>query len=161
VDLLADTPVVRVTKSWRRTPGGFEEGPPKSRKSRRTVSLSDDVVDALAPLVMRDGSEILFTGPSGGRMSHSNFHGRVWTPAVKQFQAKTGKRPRVHDLRHTHASILIAKGEHLEVIRDRLGHESIATTQIYSHLMPDQLKRTAAALNGMFSQPDDWVASEG
>jgi integrase len=36
VDLLAETPIVRVTKSWRRTDGGFEVGPTKSRKSRRT-----------------------------------------------------------------------------------------------------------------------------
>jgi integrase len=159
VDLLAETPIVRVTKSWRRTPGGFEVGPPKSRKSRRTVSLSRDLVDVLAPLVTRPGTELLFTGPSGVRVSHSNFWNRVWSPAVKQFEGATGKHPRVHDLRHSHASILIAKGQHLEVIRDRLGHESIATTQIYSHLLPDQLRRTADALDGLFSDPDARVST--
>lgn len=155
VDLLAETPVVRVTKSWRRTPGGFEVGPPKSRKSRRTVSLSRDVVDALAPLVTRPGTELLFTGPSGGRVSHSNFFSRIWQPAAKQFEAETGKRPRIHDLRHTHASWCIYRGMHMETIRDRLGHESITTTSnVYSHLMPDQHRLTAQALDGLLSPAD-------
>lgn len=154
VDLLAPTPILRVTKAVRRTPGGFEIGPPKSPKSRRTVSLSGDVVDILAERVAgRAGTEPLFHGRDGHRVSHSNFHGRVWTPAVKAFAAETGKRPRIHDLRHSHASWLIAKGEHLEVIRDRLGHESIVTTsKIYSHLLPDQHARTAAALDGLLAE---------
>ena len=148
VDLLAQTPIVRVTKSWRRTPGGFEIGPPKSRKSRRTVSLPADVVDALLPLVTRDGSELLFTTPSGGRVLHSNYHQRVWTPAVKTFHAETGKRPRVHDLRHSHVSWLLAAGVPLNVVQDRLGHESITTTVgTYGHLMPDQHRQTVAALD--------------
>jgi integrase len=118
-------------------------GPTKSRKSRRTVSLSDDVVDVLAPLVTRPGDELLFTNTNGNRVLHANFWNRVWKPAADQFAADTGKRPRVHDLRHSHASHLIAKGVHLEVIRDRLGHENISTTSgVYSHLMPDQHRVT-------------------
>lgn len=150
VDLLAETPIVRVTKSYRRTPGGFETGPPKSRKSRRTVSLSRDVVDALAPLVTRPGTELLFVNPQGNRVLHSNFHQRVWMPAVRQFQAETGKRPRVHDLRHSHISWLIAAGIPLPVIQDRAGHEAIQTTVgTYGHLMPDQHALTASALDGL------------
>jgi integrase len=152
VDLLADTPVVRVTKAWKRIPGGFEVGPPKSRASRRTVDLSRDVVEALIPLVAgRDGREILFVGRDGRRVSHSHFHRWTWLPAVKQFEAETGKRPRIHDLRHTHASLCIERGMHLESIRDRLGHESITTTQIYSHLSPQQRQLNAAMLNGLFA----------
>lgn len=152
VDLLADTPIVRVTKSWRRTDTGFEVGPPKSRKSRRTVSLSSDLVDVLAPLVTRPGDELLFTTAAGGRVLHANFWNRVWKPAVTEFEAATGKRPRVHDLRHSHASWLIAKGQHMETIRDRLGHESIVTTStVYSHLLPDQHRQTAAALEGLLA----------
>lgn len=153
VDLLASTPIVRVTKALKRIPGGFEVGQTKTRKSRRTISLSDDIVDVLAPLVTRDPSELLFTGPTGTRVSHSNFHGRVWTPAVKAFAAETGKRPRVHDLRHSHISWLIAAGVPLPVIQDRAGHEAIATTVgTYGHLMPDQHRLTAAALDGLLTE---------
>jgi integrase len=152
VDLLAETPIVRVTKALKRIPGGFEVGPPKSRKSRRTISLSDDLVDVLAPLVTRERGDLLFTGGNGVRVSHSNFYNRVWLPAVRQFATETGRRPRIHDLRHSHASWLIARGVHLEVIRDRLGHESITTTSgVYSHLLPDQHRLTAAALGGLLS----------
>jgi integrase len=152
VDLLAETPIVSVTKSWRRTDNGFEVGPTKSRKSRRTVSLSDDLVDVLAPLVTRPGGDLLFTNEHGNRVLHSNLWNRVWKPAVDEFAAATGKRPRLHDLRHTHASLLVAKGVHLEVIRDRMGHENISTTSsVYSHLFPDQHRQTAAALDGLLA----------
>ena len=152
VDLLAETPIVRVTKALKRIPGGFEVGPPKSRKSRRTISLSGDLVDVLAPLVTRGRHELLFHSPEGHAVRHSNFYNRVWAPAVKKFEADTGRRPRIHDLRHTHASLLIARGVHLEVIRDRLGHESIVTTSgVYSHLFPDQHRLTASALDGLFA----------
>ncbi len=152
VDLLAPTPIVRVTKALRRTTNGFEIGPPKSRRSRRTISLSRDLVDTLVPLVARDRDEPLFIGANGVRVSHSNFYNRVWLPAARQFGAETGRRPRIHDLRHSHASWLIAKGVHLEVIRDRLGHESITTTSgVYAHLLPDQHLLTAAALDGLLA----------
>lgn len=152
VDVLAATPIVRVTKSWRRIPGGFEVGPPKSRKSRRAVSISGDVVDALLPLVTRPGTELLFTGRDGARVSHSNFFKRTWAPAARTFEAETGRRPRIHDLRHSHASWLIAGNLPLPVIQDRLGHESITTTiGVYGHLLPDQHAKTAAVLDGLLA----------
>lgn len=166
VDLLAPTPIIRVTKALRRTPGGFEIGPPKTRKSRRTISLAADMVDILAPLVMRPADEMLFRGPLGARVSHSNFFNRFWVPAVGAFAGDhvdedgkkvrgNGKRPRIHDLRHSHVAWLIAKGVSLPAIRDRLGHESITTTvDVYGHLLPDQHRLTAAALDGLLVDED-------
>ena len=56
------------------------------------------------------------------------------------------KRPRVHDLRHTHASWMIAAGTDLFVLQRRLGHESITTTtETYAHLLPDQQRAAADA----------------
>jgi len=55
------------------------------------------------------------------------------------------KRPRVHDLRHTHASWMLAAGTDLFVLQRRLGHESITTTEAYAHLMPDQQNAAADA----------------
>jgi integrase len=45
--------------------------------------------------------------------------------------------PRFHDLRHSHASWLLAGGVDLEVVKERLGHASIVTTQRYLHTLPD------------------------
>ena len=44
---------------------------------------------------------------------------------------------RFHDLRHTHASLMLAEGVHLKVVSERLGHSSIAiTADTYSHVQP-------------------------
>jgi len=54
---------------------------------------------------------------------------------------------RLHDLRHTHASFLIQKGENAKVIQERLGHRRVSTTlDIYGHLMDDMQDTAAAAM---------------
>jgi site-specific recombinase XerD len=57
----------------------------------------------------------------------------VWYPARKI--AALGKI-RIHDLRHAHASWLLAGGADLQVVKERLGHASIATTEKYLHSLP-------------------------
>ena len=51
-----------------------------------------------------------------------------------------------HDLRHSNASWLVAGGEHIEKVRDRLGHTSIVTTQRYLHSLPGADDTAFAAL---------------
>jgi len=63
-----------------------------------------------------------------------------------------GKRPRIHDLRHTHASWLIAAGVPLPYIQQRLGHENISTTvDLYGHMLPDMQNATAQAASQAMS----------
>lgn len=63
------------------------------------------------------------------------FRRYVWQPACEA--AELGFNPRFHDLRHAHASWLLAGGADLQVVKERLGHASIATTQQYLHTLPD------------------------
>ena len=63
------------------------------------------------------------------------FRRSIWGPACQA--ADLGFRPRVHDLRHAHASWLLAGGADLQVVKERLGHASIMTTQRYLHTLPD------------------------
>ncbi|MBA9007222.1 tyrosine-type recombinase/integrase [Thermomonospora cellulosilytica] len=63
------------------------------------------------------------------------FRRYVWHPALKA--ADLGITPRVHDLRHSHASWLLHGGADLQVVKDRLGHASIVTTQKYLHTLPE------------------------
>jgi integrase len=60
--------------------------------------------------------------------------------------------PRLHDLRHTHASWLLANGVPIHVVQARLGHESIQTTvDTYGHLLPDAQIAAAAAASAVFA----------
>lgn len=161
VNLLAEPPTLRVTKAWKRDGDRrWYVGPPKTKRARRTISLPDDLLNVLLPLVAAKApDELLFTNTQGGRLSSSRFWTSTWTPALDaagdprrpdgtrdRDAARLTKRPRVHDLRHTHASWMIAEGTDLFVLQRRLGHESITTTtDTYSHLLPDQQNAAAQA----------------
>ena len=132
VNLEAGT--VRVERAWKRIPGGWEIGPPKSRKARRTVNAGVPALVAVADLLGKP-ADLVFTTTTGKPVRHSNFYNRVWVPACEK--AGLDPRPSPHDLRHTHASWLISDGQPLEAVQDQLGHESYETTRkVYAHLMP-------------------------
>jgi integrase len=60
----------------------------------------------------------------------------------------------MHDLRHTYASLLIAAGESVKVVSERLGHTNAAMTlNVYSHLFPDSEDKTRKALDDAFAVP--------
>jgi integrase len=134
---------LRVEESLSEVRGEFVFKSPKSSASRRSVSVPSFVVDELAQHLAQhaDGSGLLFSAPSGGPIRRTNFRRRVWLPAVR---ASVGEPCTFHDLRHTHAALLIAQGEHPKVIQERLGHASIKTTlDTYGHLF-DGLDEAAA-----------------
>ena len=136
VDLAAGT--VRIDQAWKRVPGGdppWQLGPPKTRKSRRTVNAAVPALLAVKPLLGKP-KDFVFTTTSGGPVRLANFYTNVWRPACER--AGFGDdHPRIHDTRHTHASWLISDGMSLEQVQDQLGHESILTTRnVYGHLLP-------------------------
>lgn len=72
---------------------------------------------------------------SDGHLPAQWFRSRFWWPAC--LAAGIDPPVRLHDLRHSNASWLLAGGEHIEKVRDRLGHTSIVTTQKYLHSLPN------------------------
>jgi integrase len=70
-----------------------------------------------------------------GHLSRNWFRTAVWLPALDA--ANLQIRVRMHDLRHAHASWLLAGGADLQVVRQRLGHGSLRTTERYLHTLPD------------------------
>ena len=70
-----------------------------------------------------------------GHLPRDWFTRKVWRPAV--LAAGLEGPVRIHDLRHAHASWLLAGGADLQVVKERLGHASIATTERYLHTLPD------------------------
>lgn len=162
VDVLAKR--ITVVRAWKRTPESyFVLGEPKSRQSRRTISIPDSLAAALVPLVTRSGDELLFLTAWDRPVRHANFRQRVWLPAIRAAQrcdthqqaekpcgcpGTLTKTPRIHDLRHSHISWLVAAGWNLVKVQRRAGHESITTTiGTYSHLAPDDADEITAALD--------------
>lgn len=129
---------VRVIQAWKQ---GADSRPylgtPKTRRSVRTITLPVNLARELYTVCeARAAQAFIFTTPTGQPLRSGPFHSRVWQPAVKA--AALGVSPRIHDLRHSHASALIAAGVSLPVIQRRLGHENIQTTiNTYGHLAPD------------------------
>lgn len=138
---------VRIVRAWKKGEGGgYQLGPPKTKKSRRTINVPAEVLDKLDYT-----GEWLFTKP--GRGGHAvdgpvrgqSFRINVWNPAVQR--AGLEPRPRIHDLRHTCASWLIQAGVPLPVIQQHLGHESIQTTvDVYGHLDRRSAQAAASAI---------------
>ena len=129
-------PNVRIRRALKWTPDGPRlVGATKTRRSNRTVVVGDVMLDDLRDACAgKAGTDLVFTAPRGGAVLHRTFWSRVWLPAVRDLTP----RPRIHDLRHSHASILLAAGVPIHVVQARLGHESINTTvNTYSHLLPD------------------------
>lgn len=135
---------VRVTRAWKRDEDNrFYIGQPKTKKAVRTVSLPPRLVERIRPLVedallrSHTPNGWVFTTTYGGPVRHSTFH-EFWTETLDALGYAKDLRPRIHDLRHTHASLMLAGGMEPFELSRRLGHESIqTTTDRYSHLVPD------------------------
>jgi len=150
VDLMSKPATIRINKAWKRgADSEFYIGATKTGAGKRTVSLNPQLVELLIPLVAsRPGTDLLFTTPKGERILHKLYWHHYWMPAVEAAQARGLKKsPRIHDLRHTHASWLIQDGVSLFTVSRRLGHASTRTTeQVYGHLMPQALQDAADAV---------------
>lgn len=147
VDSGTEPATVLIDKAWKRGEHGPVLGTPKTERSRRTISLWPGLIPMLGP--RKRGDQLLFPGALGrGHVWYGPFKTRIWDRAVEQAndeelcaaagRTPIGKWPRIHDLRHTHASWLIAAGAPLPYVQARLGHESITTTvNRYTHLLPE------------------------
>lgn len=143
---------VRVEGTATEVSGEIIFGPPKTAASRRTLSiprfLSETMISHIK--VFPDPSDLIFTSPTGSPLRRSNFRRRFWLPAVGK---SVGFPCTFHDLRHTHAALLIAQGEHPKIIQERLGHGSIKVTlDIYGHLMDGLDEAAATALDTLYRE---------
>lgn len=134
--------------------GGTRVCLPKTKESHRVVPLPDVVLHTLVAHLKAfpgDPDDFLFRDPAGGPIVSTRFGDGSWRPARKKagLPAVT-----MHQLRHTYASLLIAAGESVKVVCERLGHTNAAMTlNVYSHLFPDSEDKTRRAIDGAFSAP--------
>ena len=158
VDLTAGT--LRVRHAMQRVDGKPKLIEPKTKKSRRALSLAAPVVAALQAQRKRQLEERLL---AGGRWRDWGlvFTSTVGTPleptnVLKRLRALLESaalpRQRFHDLRHCCASLLLAQGVAARVVMEMLGHSQIALTMdTYSHVMPAMLRDAATALEAAFA----------
>lgn len=127
----------RVWTAWKHTESGeMRQGGPKSRRSRRTIAIPEAVFVDLDPVTAgRRPTELVILSSRGNPVRSGTFHNNAWQRAALALEKECGKKPRVHDLRHTWASWAIQRGVPLPVIQRQMGHESITTTiDVYGHL---------------------------
>ena len=146
-DLDFDEKAININKTYQRLNGKDLITEPKTPKSNRTVNLPDFAFDCLEQYVSR-----LYAVKNSDRIFplYKNQVLRKLEIVAKE----TGvKKIRVHDLRHSHASLLIDMGFDALLIRDRLGHENIQTTMdTYGHLFPNKQKDVAKKIDKRFSK---------
>lgn len=93
--------------------------------------------------------DYVFTAPEGGLLRRDHLHKRILKPAV--IAAGLRDNLRMHELRHTCASLLIQFGAHPKLIQEWLGHKSITVTMdVYGHLFPSLSDSMAERLDQVF-----------
>jgi integrase len=140
------------------TTGGASFGPPKSARSRRTIALDPETVDALrrhreTQFLERDFAgaayvdrDLVFADPLGGSI-HPQLLTRWFAAQRKAAGISAGS---LHVLRHTAATLALTDGIPVHIVAARLGDRPAEVLETYSHLLPqsDELaaERIAAAL---------------
>jgi integrase len=142
---------LNISKSYQRIKGRDVITEPKTAKSKRVIALPDFLVDELKEYV----------GQLYGMMPTDRLF--MITKSYLEHEMIRGcelsgvKKIRLHDLRHSHASLLISKlGAQPSLVAERLGHEKIQTTlDTYAHLYPNQNRELADKLNELMDDSDD------
>ena len=143
VDFNFDKETVTISKSYQRLHGEDVITTPKTKKSNRIIKmpqfLCEEMQEYLSMLYGLKKKDRIFT------VTKSYLHHEMDRGA----KAAGVKRIRIHDLRHSHISLLIDMGFSAVAIADRVGHESIEITYQYAHLFPSKQTEMAKRLDDL------------
>lgn len=133
---------LRINKSYQHIKGKDVITTPKTRKSNRVLTLPDFLAEEMQDYISRlpwylKVDDRIFTITKSG-LHHEMDRGCRETGV---------KRIRVHDLRHSHVSMLIEMGFSAVDIANRVGHESVKVTYRYAHMFPNKYLMIAKKLN--------------
>lgn len=138
---------MRITRSATEVRGRLEMGSPKTHAAR-TVAIPAFLGDELAALMAESSGEAspLFADAVGSMIRGTNWKRRTFDPAARAV-GLTPPPLRIHDLRHTAASLSILAGANVKSVQQQLGHRSATLTlDRYGHLFPDELDTLGDAL---------------
>lgn len=152
---------IRVTRSVALVDNRFVVGSPKNGKGR-TVSLPAFVADLLTP---GDADALVFPDSTGGYMRGTNVRRRWWADAVaaaklfpRTVSGSDGRDTvlyefKIHELRHTAASLAIQGGANIKSLQNMMGHESAALTlDRYGHLYGSDVEAVGVAINALLTR---------
>ena len=147
---------IRIVRSVTLVDGVFEVGTPKSVKGR-TVSLPAFVADLLKP---GQPDALVFPDSEGGHMRGTNVRRRWWSKAVaaaELYPRTVGDSVvydfKLHELRHTAASLAIQAGANIKALQNMLGHESAGLTlDRYGHLYGSDVEAVGTAINALLTR---------
>lgn len=126
---------------------------PKTSRSRRSVPLPEVVSLALSEHIRKyppapDG--LIFHTRDGLPIRHDTYGNKVLVPAARKAGLPEGTTS--HALRHHYASVLLAAGESVVAVAERLGHDDASLVlSTYGHLMPDMEDHTRRAIDAAWS----------
>ena len=142
-DFNFDKETVTINKSYQRLHGEDVITSPKTKKSNRTIKmpkfLCEEMQEYIGMLYGLKKKDRIFT------VTKSYLHHEMDRGA----KAAGVKRIRIHDLRHSHISLLIDMGFSAVAIADRVGHESIEINYRYAHLFPSKQTEMADRLDDL------------
>ena len=141
-DINLEKGTITVNKTYKRKKGQDVITSPKTEKSNRTISmpqfLCEEIKDCLKMIYGIKKNDRIFSGLSVHMLYRE----------MDRCSKEAGvKRIRIHDLRHSHISLLIDMGFSAVAIGDRVGHESVEITYRYAHLFPSKQGEMASQLN--------------
>lgn len=138
---------VAINKSYQRIDGRDVITEPKTPKSNRVIKMPEFLVEEIKEYLSKiyglQKNDRVFT-------ITKNYLHREMTRGADEAGVK---RIRIHDLRHSHISLLIEMGYSAVAIADRVGHESINITYNYAHLFPSTQTDMADKLNNFRKEP--------
>ena len=142
---------------------------PKSEKSRRTIAISSSLFLVLSEYRKAKEAEALLLGQTISEAdlvfsdSGKPLRPNTVTYAWERIAARAGvKVIRLHDARHTHASLMLKQGIHPKIVQERLGHTSIQMTlDTYSHVAPGIQQAAAESFDKLLNHDNqDEISSK-
>ena len=149
-----------IVESMEQTKAGLRVKSPKSGKGR-TVALSQTIVDELRSYRVKRAQESLRLGAglSDDNLVIAHEDGSQITPlyVTHHWARSIARTPlarlRFHDLRHAHATHMLANGVHPKIASERLGHSKIGITlDLYSHVIPGMQADAAATVDAALKE---------
>ena len=148
--------VIRINRTRVVVDGKAADSTPKTAAGRRSIPLDAHLVALLRAHKARQAAEKLAAGPAyedAGWLVADELGAPYYPDSISEWfdrKARALELPRIrlHDLRHTAASLMLASGVPVKVVSEMLGHSSpTITLSIYAHTLPGMAEEAGAALS--------------